>query len=350
MKQPKERQRRRSLEKEFTHEVLSGKKSLPPEASERLLRTLHAEIEARARRERENAIADKQENAVISKQATVPLLQTTWFRWSAAAMLILLAGGLWWHQKSSYKDVASTTPTAGPMGMTLRDNNSDHNIFLSLSDGSTVELSPKSVVRYNTAFEPSHRNIFLSGKAVFSVAADRARPFTVHAGGVRTTALGTRFMVSTLSPDSVQVRLMEGKVVVQPSDQALAMKDVYLLPGQQLLLRRSKGQFAVTTYDDSAGHVAANPARKPSSAVRTTSSHTSILEFNQQPLTTVLNAIGRRYGVVFKLKGDGFNKVLVTGKFLPSDTLPSVLSMLGALNDLSFTEKNDTIVVAATRP
>lgn len=265
-------------------------------------------------------------------------------------MLILLTGGLWWHHRSSYNDVASAAPAAGAASMTIRSNNSDHNIFLSLSDGSTVELSPKSMIRYYAAFEPGHRNIFLSGKAVFSVTADRARPFTVHAGGVRTTALGTRFMVSALSPDSVQVRLIEGKVVVQPSDQALTMKNVYLLPGQQLLLRRSQGQFAVTTYDGGTEHTAANSTRKPSSAVRAAPSDTSILEFNQQPLTVVLNAIGRKYGVVFKLKGDGFNTILVTGKFLPSDTLPSVLSMLGALNNLSFTENNDTIVVAATRP
>ncbi|WP_431217800.1 DUF4974 domain-containing protein [Puia sp. P3] len=79
-------------------------------------------------------------------------------------------------------------------------------------------------------------------------------------------------------------------------------------------------------------------------------SATSILEFNQEPLPRVLAIIGQKYRVTFRLDGHGFSNMLVTGKFMPSDPLPSVLSMLGSINRLSFTEADDTIVVARSRP
>ena len=126
------------------------------------------------------------------------------------------------------------------------------------------------------------------------------------------------------------------------------MRDVYLLPGQEFVLDQERRQYAVSNYVDSPMAVTQKKALTP--AVASTPIDTSILEFNQEPLPHVLAGIGRKYGVVFRLNGHGFNTKLVTGKFLPSDSLSSVLSMLGSINNLSFTESDDTIVVAAARP
>lgn len=339
MRKKTERQRRRLLEEAFNREVLSGKKVLPEETSARLLVALHDKIEERA------SPGQPVIRMAVSRQ---PVIRMAWFRWSAAALLILLAGSWWWYHPSSPSAIAARAKSTP--GMTRRANTSDRDLPLSLSDGSTVLLSPHSAIQYYPAFELNHRNIFLTGKAIFTVTADAGRPFTVFAGSVRTTALGTRFMVSNLDPGNIQVRLLEGKVVVQPSDSTLAMKDVYLLPGEQLVLDPHQGQVVVTDFKDSFAGTTVHLKKPPASFTGRIHIDTSILEFDQTPLPLVLTEVGRKYGVVFRLNGTGFNTILVTGKFLPSDSLSSVLSMLGTLNGLSFTENNDTIVVAVAHP
>jgi ferric-dicitrate binding protein FerR (iron transport regulator) len=321
---PKQRQR---LKEEFDQEVRSGKKTLPEESSARILEALHVKITERS-----------------ASPSRLPV-QMPLFRWSAAAVVLLLAGFLWRSNQHS----TATKALPANMARVRRTNNGSHELNLLLPDGSTVVLSPGSAVSYYPAFEPGRRDIYLSGKALFDVRSEAKRPFTVYAGDVNTTVLGTRFIVDALAPEKVNVHLLEGKVVVRAADKRLAMQEVYLAPGQQFELDKQRRQYAVSVYHDSPV-TAVVPKKKVSPAVISHPINTSILEFNQEPLPHVLAGIGRKYGVVFRLNGHGFNTKLVTGKFLPSDSLSSVLSMLGSINNLSFTESDDTIVVAAAHP
>jgi ferric-dicitrate binding protein FerR (iron transport regulator) len=318
---------RQRLKEEFDQEVRSGKKTLPEEGSARILEALHLKIAERS-------------GTTSRLPLRIPLL-----RWPAAAMVLLLAGSLWrsYHHKAAVRSLPIN------MAQVRRINESPRELSLSLPDGSTVVLSPGSTVSYYPAFEPGHRNIYLTGKALFDVKAEAERPFTVYAGDVNTTVLGTRFIVDALAREKVNVHLLEGKVVVRAADKGLAMREVYLAPGQQFELDKLHRQYAVSAYHDSSVATAV-PKKKVSPAVINFPTNTSILEFNQEPLPHVLASIGRKYGVEFRLNGHRFNTILVTGKFLPSDSLSSVLSMLGSTNKLSFTESDDTIVVAAAHP
>jgi len=317
------------LKEEFEEAVASGRKELPEETSARLLTAIHDKIVARA--------------GSASSGGRVVVLRRVWFRWAAAAVVVLLAGSLWKGYRAGRP--AETSGASAPLAEVVRTNSGDRDSSLLMSDGSSVVLSPGSTVRYYPSFERHRRNIFLTGKAMFDVKSDPARPFTVYTGDVNTTVLGTRFVVNTLAPERMQVRLLQGKVMVWSSDKRLVFREVYLEPGQQFTLDRQQRQYGVSRYQDNA--TAAIPRKKisPTGVVSTT----SILEFNQEPLPRVLANIGRKYGVVFRLDGRGFSNMLVTGKFMPSDPLPSVLSMLGSINKLSFTETDDTIVVARTR-
>jgi ferric-dicitrate binding protein FerR (iron transport regulator) len=329
---------RKRLKEEFDHEVASGKKTLPEESSARILQALHETIAERAANAAGSAIAERS-----GSSGRLPL-RTPWLRWSAAALVLLLAGSLW----RGYHHTPAVTALSVNTAQVKRTNDGPRELSLSLPDGSAVILSPASTLSYAPAFEPGNRNIYLSGKALFDVRADARRPFTVYAGDVNTTVLGTRFIVNALLPGKVNVHLLEGKVVVRTADKGVAMREVYLAPGQQFELDRQRHQYAVSTYHDSA--IVAAPKKRNSPAVISVPTNTAILEFKQEPLPHVLAAIGCKYGVVFRLNGRGFNTILVTGKFLPSDSLSSVLSMLGTINKLSFTETGDTIVVAAARP
>jgi transmembrane sensor len=83
-----------------------------------------------------------------------------------------------------------------------------------LEDGSIVDLARGAAieVRYTAA----ERGVWLvRGAAHFAVAKNRARPFIVNAAGVDVRAVGTAFDVR-LDPQSVEVHVTEGRVLVAP--------------------------------------------------------------------------------------------------------------------------------------
>lgn len=85
-----------------------------------------------------------------------------------------------------------------------------------LSDGSTLDLNTNSEVRVEITAE--QRNIYLlRGQAVFDVAHDETRPFSVYAADQKITALGTVFEVR-MDDLSAQVTLLEGKVTIDQID------------------------------------------------------------------------------------------------------------------------------------
>lgn len=94
-----------------------------------------------------------------------------------------------------------------------------------LNDSSRVVLSPHSGM---TASIGDRRSITLSGQAYFEVARDTAKPFTVQAGEVLITVLGTGFDVLAYdSSKTVQVNVRHGHVRVQAND-----AELYLLAGE----------------------------------------------------------------------------------------------------------------------
>lgn len=102
---------------------------------------------------------------------------------------------------------------------------------LTLDDGSTIELDVGSAVEVEmTAAE--RRIVLLRGRALFQVAHDTARPFSVVAGEGRTVALGTRFQVDRRG-DAIAVTLAEGSVSVTGLG-GLDGQSELLQPGEQL--------------------------------------------------------------------------------------------------------------------
>ena len=102
---------------------------------------------------------------------------------------------------------------------------------VTLDDGSTIELDVGSTIEVEmTAAE--RRIVLLRGRALFQVAHDSTRPFSVVAGDGRTVALGTRFQVDRHG-DSVAVTLAEGSVSVTGLGDLDGQIDL-LKPGEQL--------------------------------------------------------------------------------------------------------------------
>jgi transmembrane sensor len=83
-----------------------------------------------------------------------------------------------------------------------------------LPDRSTVSLNTNSEI--SVQFTRAARNInLLKGEALFDVAKDKDRPFTVSAGDTCVRAVGTSFTVSLLPQKPIQVLVKEGVVELQ---------------------------------------------------------------------------------------------------------------------------------------
>ncbi|WGD31896.1 FecR family protein [Ancylobacter sp. WKF20] len=160
-------------------------------------------------------------------------------RVGAVVALLVLAGGIARYQFGDPWLLASADYRTAPGE--LRS--------VTLPDGSVAELGPASAIAVD--FDSTERRVRLLAGEVFFTAAPRAgdetRAFVVEAGGGRTTALGTQFVVED-EGEGADVLAVEHQIEVA-LDHAGARQDVVLSPGQEVRYRRGLGLGRVRTRD-----------------------------------------------------------------------------------------------------
>ncbi|WP_105383142.1 FecR family protein [Neorhizobium alkalisoli] len=110
---------------------------------------------------------------------------------------------------------------------------------VTLEDGTTVELGPRSAV--DTDFANGTRNVtLLEGEAFFDVKHDPTRPFVVNAAGVKVTVLGTAFDVR-MKPEDTTVDLVRGLVGLTVEGAAHPFE---LSPGDSVVIGRGDGRIS----------------------------------------------------------------------------------------------------------
>jgi transmembrane sensor len=110
---------------------------------------------------------------------------------------------------------------------------------VTLEDGTLVELGPKSAI--DSDFTNGRRNVtLLAGEAFFDVSHDPSRPFTVKAGGVNVTVLGTAFDVH-MKPEDTTVELVRGIVGLSVDGTAHRFE---LSPGDSVTVGHADGAIA----------------------------------------------------------------------------------------------------------
>jgi transmembrane sensor len=150
-------------------------------------------------------------------------------RYAAAAAVLLVAASLllgWRHYTAV--DEASYRTALGD----LQD--------IPLADGSTATLGSNSRVRI-TLSRGERRVDLQQGEAFFAVAKDPARPFVVHAGHRRVTAVGTRFDVRR---DGADLRVVVTRGLVRLETEASAgghRQPTTLLPAGSVALATDAG-------------------------------------------------------------------------------------------------------------
>jgi transmembrane sensor len=121
-----------------------------------------------------------------------------------------------------------------------------------LPDGSAIELSAQTSVTVD--FSAGKRVLRLSpGEGYFKVKPDKTRPFTVRAGNIEVTAVGTAFDVKH-QPHSVTVTVQEGVVEVNALNGAVGRSPSIpwrVAGGYQFAYADSEGTATLSSVDTS---------------------------------------------------------------------------------------------------
>lgn len=175
-----------------------------------------------------------------------------------------------------------------------------------LEDGS--QLSLDTGARVSVRLSAHERRLqLLAGRALFEVAHDRNRPFSVEANGVVTTALGTRFQVDRAQDHSVSVVLSEGSVEVDQRLERGIERNTRLRPGQQIVAdARGEADWIKQDVDT---EVATSWSR-------------GRLVFRATPLAQAVAEVNRYSPIRLVIADPALSELAVSGNFIPGDGRP----------------------------
>jgi transmembrane sensor len=192
---------------------------------------------------------------------------------------------------------------------------------ITLPDGTRARLAPNTQLIVASGFGAQTRTVMLRGEAYFDVIPSTAATFIVETGNVTTRVLGTAFTVRHYDTDaSVRVAVLDGKVT-----SGTRRASVTLAAGTVAQLTDST---ATTVRDSDAGSATAWTKGR--------------LEFDDEPVHTVLTTLGRWYGYTFRITDSSTAKQHVSATFrvaAPAEAISDLERMLG----VTMTRRGDTI-------
>lgn len=270
--------------------------------------------------------------------------RVVWYRWMAAASVLLIISLCIRQWSRTPSAESTTTKQTAAVKVIVKKTAGAGGERLTLPDNSLVLLAPGSSIRYLEHFEAGARNIQLEGRALFEVAKDSARPFTVTARGFATTALGTRFIVDATRPH-ISIRLLKGKIVVNATPDAdMPMQKVYLSPGQELKINTETKHFDLgNSFEDSLKQSMAHTRKQRQN---NTGAGVTALSFERTSLEAVFRRLSEYYKTSILFDKAEVQGLSFTGAFEPTDDLDLALKVICNMNQLTFTKENDRIRIS----
>lgn len=229
----------------------------------------------------------------------------------ASAALALIAGCvIMWAQHREPPGVAYATKPG-------------ERSIIKLADGSQLVLN--YATELDVRLDGKARRVTLhKGEALFSVAPDRTRPFTVVVGDGTVTVLGTRFEVRN-DDQHVAVTLSEGRVAL---DRQIDEQHVQLEPGKQVRFQVGRPELSQRSVD----------------ADVVTSWSTGRLRFRSTPLADALAEVNRYATTPIRIVDPALATIPIAGTFELGDTA-SVVSALTALWPIRAEEKGGEVLL-----
>lgn len=232
---------------------------------------------------------------------------TFYTRVAAIILLPLLAGAgfLLLRDRTVYDSLPAVTSIYAPPGS---------RVSFTLPDGTEGMLNSGSTLKYSMPFV-RERSISLSGEAWFEVTHDEKHPFSIEAGDLDLTVLGTAFNVSAYPEENyVEVVLENGQVLVRCDKYTEGM---VMSPSERLVYEN--GKVARSTAD-------------PAKYYSWTSGK---LVFRSDSMSEVARRIERWYNVQVDIMDDDLEKYSFHATF-EDDPLEEVLKFLSMTSPIRY--------------
>jgi transmembrane sensor len=196
---------------------------------------------------------------------------------------------------------------------------------IQLVDGSTVELNALSKVEVRLT---AHRRdvALIEGQALFRVAKDKQRPFTVRAGDAQVRAVGTEFDVYRKRTETV-VTVVEGRVETYPESDGAGAAAIVLSAGEQLTVLP---------------HTVTKPTRADTAAA--TAWVQKRLIFEEMPLNEVAEEFNRYNRRPLVIDDPDLKTLKISGVYSSTDPA-SLINFLRSQNSIRVVEQEDQVRV-----
>jgi transmembrane sensor len=296
--------------------------------------------------------------SVVAELAELfPLRETEGSGWhsigraAAVAMVAVALGGLavYWH---------SRTAPALSARVGVETHNAHQPIFRAqystpIGGRRSIELPDRSRVQLNTntelqvAFSDNARLLTMSrGEAMFEVAKDPSRVFTVRVAGYEFKAVGTAFNIRADSPSEVQLTVTEGRVRVHHGAAADTAKD----PASGAAPTVFEDPSDVEVEANKAVSIAARSERidilTPDQVAEATSWQRGVIVFKATPLGQVVNELARYSTQRFVIAKPELANIPVSGYFEVGD-VESLSTALQQNVGVKITQENGYLLLSS---
>lgn len=164
-----------------------------------------------------------------------------WYASGMAAMFLIIIGLSFYFAPKTNNNLSRIKFDIPLSDWAKYENSSAKILKISLPDGSTVWLQPKTQLSYNQS-DRVYRQVNLRGEAFFEVKRDEVRPFLIYSGKMTTKVLGTSFNVKAYpETERFEVSVVTGKVSVMNESE----KEVFVTPKQQVILENKSDVLTI---------------------------------------------------------------------------------------------------------
>jgi len=241
------------------------------------------------------------------------LLSNHWFQFAAAFVLLLAVSYTIWYvtdRQSSPQEV-------------IAKNDIEKVI---LNDGTIVWLHKDSKLTYFQKAGGGDRHATLAGEALFEVAKDPDKPFTISCGTVSLKVLGTSFSLKT-SDERIELKVLTGKVHLSSE---INKAGVNVAPNEKVIYT-SNGLIEKIKLD--AVDITAITARTEYD-----------MHFTNTTMDLVAEKIEKKFNVELTVENKQLNKCRITADFT-DHSLDTTLKMISELLEIGYTINRSTVVI-----
>lgn len=241
----------------------------------------------------------------IQNENRFTLLLKTFSRVAAVLFIpLLVASGILFYQKlkvKGYQQQFAMQEITSPPGVRSH---------VVLPDGSKVWLNSESTIKFKVPFDPSKRDITLSGEAYFDVKKNPQSPFVVESGNVHVTVLGTKFNYKAYADENnIEVVLAEGKVSLNTL--GVNKKELTMKPGERAVFDKTTNNTSITSEK----------------IEKYIAWHSGKLVFDETPMPEVATQLERWFGIQVVIEDPKIKNYRITTTF-ENESLHQVLDLL----------------------